>query len=113
MKTFRYLIYSTSILLAAGMASCTQEEFKPGEPDLENCYGVYFDDVQQNAGSLMLDPSDPRTLTFSVSRLKEDGALSTSTKPRAARTILAGFHLRILNMPLSMGRTPCQSISRS
>lgn len=75
MKTFRYLIYSTFILLAAGMASCTQEEFKPGEPDLENCYGVYFDDAQQNTGSLMLDPSDPRSLTFSVSRLKEDGEI--------------------------------------
>ena len=62
MKTFRYLIYTIVSLLAAGLVSCTEEEFYPGEPELENCYGVYFPEEQPNATAHMLNPADPRTL---------------------------------------------------
>lgn len=76
MKTFRYLIYTIVSLLAAGLVSCTEEEFYPGEPELENCYGVYFPEEQPNATAHMLNPADPRTLTFNISRLNEEDAIT-------------------------------------
>lgn len=60
-------------LLPAGLVSCVKEDFEAGEPDLENCLGVYF--PSQSETSFELEPGDgTETLEFTVKRLKSEGA---------------------------------------
>lgn len=76
MKTIKYLSYMLMAALPLSLASCAEElEYTPGEPDLENCYGVYFPE-QENSGAHQLDPSAPTSLTFTASRLKSEGAIT-------------------------------------
>lgn len=57
--------------------SCQVEEqtYVPGEPDLENCYGVYFP-TQEAAGSHTMDPSETPAVKFVVKRLTADGDIT-------------------------------------
>ena len=56
--------------------SCAPEEVhQAGEPDLENCYGVYFP-TQDATGSHALDPSDPKSVEFVVKRLTKEDEIS-------------------------------------
>ena len=69
--------------LPLSLASCVDEpEYTPGEPDLENCYGVYFPE-QENSGSHQLDPSDPTTLTFTAARLNSEDAITVPVEVSA------------------------------
>ena len=69
--------------LPLSLASCAEElEYTPGEPDLENCYGVYFPE-QENSGSHQLDPSDPTTLTFTAARLNSEDAITVPVEVSA------------------------------
>lgn len=83
MKTIKYLSYMLMAALPLSLASCAEElEYTPGEPDLENCYGVYFPE-QENSGSHQLDPSDPTTLTFTAARLNSEDAITVPVEVSA------------------------------
>ena len=59
-------------MLPLAAVSCVEEDFEAGEPDLENCCGVYF--PSQRTSFLLDDKGDESwTLTFTVKRLKDEG----------------------------------------
>lgn len=81
MKTAKTFIYILLTLAAGVLASCVNENlYEEGQPDLENCYGVYFPS-QKNLKSHEFEPvvkdgtAQPHTLTFTVKRLKSDGEI--------------------------------------
>lgn len=80
MKMKRYFIYIATALLAFAAVAC-QEEFRyePGEPDHENCYGVYFP-IQGGTGDLQIEPSDPTAFKYTVRRTKTEGELHVPIK---------------------------------
>lgn len=62
------------------LLSCTPEEVASvGDPDAENCYGVFFPS-QTGAGDIQIDPDDPRYFTFRVSRKKTTDAITVPVK---------------------------------
>lgn len=65
--------------------SCTpvEEVHQPGEPDLENCYGVYFP-TQEASGSHALDPSEPKSVEFVVKRLNNEDEISVPVEVTAS-----------------------------
>ena len=76
----RYFIYLISAVFAFAAISCQEElRYQPGEPDAENCYGVYFP-VQSGAGDLQIEPSDSKVLTYTVRRTNTDGELYVPVK---------------------------------
>lgn len=73
MKTVKYIaLFSAAMLVLAGCAK-KEQPFQPGEPDVENCYGVYFP-VQDASGSHTLDPESERVITVTIAR-SQDAAL--------------------------------------
>lgn len=73
MKTLKSLLY---VFLAAFLfVGCNDDEnFNPGEAEDPDCYSVYFP-TQENIGSKELDPAAPTEITFTVRRLKSEGAI--------------------------------------
>ena len=67
----KYLRYILIAVISLAFASCVQEQFTPGAPDLEDCQGFYF--PQTGAGDYMLDPSDPTVMEFTAERKNTDG----------------------------------------
>jgi len=63
------------------LAGCNIAEFgdqhiyKPGEQDVEGCYGVYFP-TQEASGSHIYDPKDPRTITVTAKRTNTKGDIT-------------------------------------
>ena len=56
-------------------AACTQvEEYQPGDPDVEGCYGVFFPE-QEASESLEIDPADPCEIEVTVARKLTEGAI--------------------------------------
>lgn len=56
-------------------ASCLSEKaHKPGEPEVEGCYGVYFP-AQEASGSHTYDPSMTPEVTFKVARRVSKGSI--------------------------------------
>lgn len=74
MKTLKSLIY---VFLAAFLfVGCSDDkDFNAGGPEDPDCYNVYFP-TQENIGSKELDPAAPTELTFTVRRLKSEGAIT-------------------------------------
>lgn len=65
MKT-RIFVFGCMIAAAAiALSSCKEEEFTPGDPDVDGCYGVYFPEQETD---LTLDPADETSLTIYVRR---------------------------------------------
>lgn len=75
MKLNRFWKYAAMALLPFSAFSCVQEEYVPGDPDLEDSFGVYFPS-QSNAADIEIAPEDPRELTFTVKRLNDKGAIT-------------------------------------
>lgn len=73
MKNLKYLFYT--LLATSVFAACSEDTTSPAEPDLENCYNVYFPS-QDNASSLTLDPSAPTSLEFKVMRSNDKDAIT-------------------------------------
>ena len=69
MKSF-IKIMSLAAILPMVLFSCKRElpQYEPGEPDVENCYGVYFPAAQEAAGSHTFDPTAQRKVTVTVAR---------------------------------------------
>ncbi len=73
MKKFLYSILAFAAISFAGV-SCVQEEpHKPGEPDADGCYGVYF---PAQATDLNLDPADALTTEIAVVRTVSTGDIT-------------------------------------
>lgn len=73
MKNLKYLFLS--LLATVAFAACSDDETSPAEPDVENCYDVYFPE-QDNADDLTLDPSAPTSLEFTVMRNNDKDAIT-------------------------------------
>lgn len=71
------IIFTLMAAFSLLAVSCQTEEpaYVPGEPDLENCHGVYFPS-QEAAGSHAIDPSAPKSVEVVVKRLTEDGDIT-------------------------------------
>ena len=89
MKKF-YNILLTIAALAA-FASCAQEEieYKPGEPDVEGCYGVYFP-TQEAFGDHTLDPTKPTEVDITVARTNTKGSITVPVEATDPKGI---YHL--------------------
>ena len=80
MKMNRYFTYLISAIFAFAAISCQEElRYEPGDPDAENCYGVYFP-VQNGTGDLQIEPNDQTVLTYTVRRTKTDGEIYVPIK---------------------------------
>jgi len=76
MKIYSKLIF---VLAAAAMAltACNKEisEYKPGDPDVDGCYGVYFP-TQEASGSHTFDPTAEKAISIQVAREVSKGAIT-------------------------------------
>lgn len=74
------LYYFAAVLLTVSMTSCVDEMIaEPGEPDHENCHGVYFP-AQEGTGDIQIDPDDPKSFKFIVKRTNAKGELRVPVK---------------------------------
>lgn len=73
MKNLKYLFYA--LLATFTLAACSEDSTSPAEPDVENCYNVYFPS-QDNAADLTLDPAAPTTLEFTIMRSNDKDAIT-------------------------------------
>lgn len=71
---FKYLFAISAA--AFTFAACEKEaEIKPGEPELDNCYGVYFP-AQEASGDHIYNPTQDKVLEITVARTKTEGAIT-------------------------------------
>ena len=79
MKNIAKYLFAISAA-ALTFAACEKEaEVKPGEPEVEGCYGVYFP-VQDAAGSHVYNPTQEKTIDFLVSRTNTKGDIEVPVK---------------------------------
>ena len=63
------MILALTAVLSFALISCNQEEqYTPGEPDMEGCYGVYFPSQDASTRTITLDPSERRRVKVTVAR---------------------------------------------
>lgn len=74
MKNIKYLFYIIAAVFTLGLSSCSSEEYKPGDPDLENCHQVSF--VVDNQNEFELDPKAETALTFKAKRISDVGSIT-------------------------------------
>lgn len=68
MKKFSKILYALAALPLM-LASCVEEVVRePGQKDLENCYGVYFKELDKASQNLELDPSAKTEVTLTALR---------------------------------------------
>lgn len=76
----RYFIYFMAALLSLALSSCQDElTYQPGEPDAEDCYGVYFP-IQSGTGDIQIEPGDPTYFKYTVRRMNTEGELHIPVK---------------------------------
>ena len=74
MKNIAKYLFAISAA-AFTFAACEKEaEIKPGEPELDNCYGVYFP-VQEASGDHIYNPTQDKVLEITVARTTTEGAI--------------------------------------
>ncbi len=71
----RISFYMSVLLMTLAAASCDRSLAEIGEPDNEDCYGVYFPS-QKGTGDLQVGPDDAKSMVFQVRRLNTRGAVS-------------------------------------
>ncbi len=81
MKTRIFVLGTLLAIAAISLSSCVNEEFTPGDPEVDGCYGVYFPEQET---ALTLDPADETSLTIYVKR--------DSTIASGALTVPYEFH---------------------
>lgn len=75
MKNIAKYLFAISAA-AFTFAACEKEaEIKPGEPELDNCYGVYFP-VQEASGDHIYNPTQDKVLEITVARTNTEGAIT-------------------------------------
>lgn len=76
MKKISKLLFSLVALLSIAVACEPKvDNYVVGDPDVDGCYGVFFP-AQSAAGSHAIDPADPTSTTFTVSRKNSSGAIT-------------------------------------
>ena len=75
MKKFINILLAAAVTALAVVSCQKEEQIKPGTPDPEGCYGVYFP-VQEATGSHTYDPDMDRSVTFTVARTNTNGAIT-------------------------------------
>lgn len=77
MKLKFNILNCISVMIASlVLSSCAQELVaEQGTPNDPDCYGIYFPS-QDGTGDIQIDPSDPKTLTFTVRRINTRGAVT-------------------------------------
>lgn len=77
MNKLRYMILAMTAILSFAAISCTPtEEYAPGKPDIEGCFGVYFPTQEASSKTINLNPTDTRRLKITVSRGTADGDIT-------------------------------------
>lgn len=72
-KYFKYILAVAAAAVA--VAACNKvEEYQPGEPDVEGCYGVYFPS-QEASGSHIYSPEMATEVDITVKRANSKGAI--------------------------------------
>ena len=75
MKKFINILLAAAVTALAVVSCQKEEQIKPGTPDPEGCYGVYFP-VQEATGSHTYDPDMDRSVIFTVARTNTNGAIT-------------------------------------
>lgn len=75
MKKFINILLAAAVTALAVVSCQKEEQVKPGTPDPEGCYGVFFP-VQEATGSHTYDPDMDRSVTFTVARTNTNGAIT-------------------------------------
>lgn len=71
------MILALAAFLPLVMVSCTpQEEYTPGQPDVEGCFEVHFPSQNATSRTFTLEPQDNRRVRISVSRVVPDGDIT-------------------------------------
>ena len=74
MKLLNKILYGLMAVPFFALASCdNEEEYKPGEPDVDGCYGVYFPSQEIKTN---YEPTDALEFTVTAARKVEKGAIS-------------------------------------
>ena len=69
MNKLRYMILAMTAMLSFAAISCNQEEeYTPGKPDSEDCFGVYFPSQDATSRTFTFEPGDRRRVKISVAR---------------------------------------------
>lgn len=75
MKKFINILLAAAVTALAVVSCQKEEQVKPGTPDPEGCYGVYFP-VQEASGSHTYDPDMDRSVSITVARTNTSGAIT-------------------------------------
>lgn len=75
MKKFINILVAAAVTALAVVSCQKAEQVKPGTPDPEGCYGVYFP-VQDASGSHIYSPDMDRSVTITVARTNTSGAIT-------------------------------------
>ena len=75
MKKFINILLAAAVTALAVVSCQKEEQIKPGTPDPEGCYGVYFP-VQETSGSHIYSPDMDRSVTITVARTNTSGAIT-------------------------------------
>ena len=80
MKKIFYFL-SLAAALTFTLVSCQKEitPHQPGEPDADNCYGVYFP-AQDASGSHVYNPTQEKVIDITVARTNAKGAIEVPIK---------------------------------
>ena len=74
MKLLNKILYGLMAVPFFAFASCdNEEEYKPGEPDVDGCYGVYFPSQEIKTN---YEPTEALEFTVTAARKVEKGAIS-------------------------------------
>lgn len=74
MKLLNKILYGLMAVPFFALASCdNEEEYKPGEPDVDGCYGVYFPSQEIKTN---YEPTDALEFNVTAARKVEKGAIS-------------------------------------
>ncbi len=74
MKKFLHTLFALSIV-AAFAVSCQEEEYQPGEAEVDGCYGVYFPN-QEESGYHVYDPTADAVVTLKAVRTNTSGNIT-------------------------------------
>lgn len=75
MKKFINILLAAAVTALAVVSCQKEEQVKPGTPDPEGCYGVYFP-VQEASGDHIYSPDMDRSVTITVVRTNTSGAIT-------------------------------------
>lgn len=76
MKKFTNILMAAAVMALAVVSCVKEQENKPGAPDAENCYGVYFPQQEVIEETQIFDPTQDKEVEIKVARTVSDGALT-------------------------------------